>query len=310
MAKKHKHSAKPCRGWFDIDAPSGPLRIRRDTTTSAAASLENHREFLVESEAQYTDSMDCESRKGWDNNRGFEGALEDLVMGDAEQAAAIADMAQRIGCAMGAIITGETKKMKHSTIGSVLDVGRALSGDPEFMLRRRRVRSNSGKLIRIGISGSAHCGVEATDLMAHGAMALALVSSLENRGYDVGLYRVDGAKGYGSGVPRSFFFTECKRPGAHVNPAKLAATLASPAYLRRITFGVWEQDEIFAERFGSGYGRPCDPDKKDLRAFGLDMLIGGVANWAPDGGWGQSPEKLAAWFVKDGWPAIKKDLGV
>ena len=311
-----KKKCEPNNGWYDWEAPSGLRRVRRETPQTLLASLVGHKELMSGPSAPHKFKSSLKEGKGesWDLGRGFDGAVEDASQGSAEQSVRVAEIANLLMARIAGQLGGVTKKLKHSDQGSIVDVSRALSGDPEYMIRRKRVKSSVGKMIRIGANCSVawHVGAEST--AKHGAMMVAAANVLERRGFDVGLYSVCAVERRG-GYPDSYFVTECKRPGTFVNPALVAGIMGTPAFFRRIVFAAWEQDaEGFEESYGYGYGSVRNAKAEDMKALGIDYLIPGIGAGGgdqPAGGWRDaSPEDIANYFADKVWPEMKKALGV
>ncbi len=116
----------------------------------------------------------------------------------------------------------------------------AIAGDPENMFSLRRVEApNNGKIVTIVYNNCVSAGLSAETLMLRGAIALALVDSLESCGFRCEVQIGSGCRQRGA-HPQHETFVTLKRPEEPLNIDTLSFWLVHPSTFRRMIFSIWE----------------------------------------------------------------------
>ena len=301
---------KPCNGWTDQKIGGNTVRVRRESVSTLAASLRDHKNWLAQCSHTFKSSIKEGRERDWDLGKGWDGVWQDMETGDTKRAQKIADLAGRIAAKIQGKVAGDITKWRWSMEGKRFNPGRFLAGDPNCMGRRRKARSKYGKVIRVGVSICLPWWVKAKSIEKHGAVSLAICMALEKRGFDMGLYAI-AKNGNNKGKRVSTLAVEAKAPSAYTNPAKIAACLGSPGFFRRICFAAWEQDEpSWPDYYGWGYGKANQKvDQSDAQHFGLDVVIPGMREWG-NKIWERSEEEIVEWFLSTGWDEIRERMGI
>lgn len=141
-------------------------------------------------------------------------------------------------------------RIVYDVVGEVPDIGLALTGVPEFMMRsEERLEQQDGHVVRIVVNVSASSSISASALIARGVVLAALVQLLEIGGMRAEVVTVWCADRFAS------FTTPVKYADQPLDMPRLAFTLAHPAMLRRLMFSCLEQ---FPVGFPGAYGRPTN----------------------------------------------------
>lgn len=146
-----------------------------------------------------------------------------------------------------------TKKRIKSVVGSSVIVPRYLTGRPNCMRRRIKLKGQS-KVINIGLDISAPCSVTPKEFQDVGKMIINTIASLEKTGYRINLRvgNVAGAKERGT-LKLAGFSILAKSSGAQTNYKKLAFLATDIAILRGLSFGWMVRNEDMPHHEHLGY---------------------------------------------------------
>lgn len=154
----------------------------------------------------------------------------------------------------------------YDVSGSMVDVDRFVSGEPENM-----IDFVSGvkpkQVIDVKICGGFSAGVDKSIVFKRGELLLGMIDALESNGHQVDLSII--IPSYAGGRPRRSsgktkryeMFTQVilKNAGYSLNRDIVAFAVCHPAFFRRIVFAVWESDKDIMKHYLShtalGYGR-------------------------------------------------------
>jgi hypothetical protein len=188
----------------------------------------------------------------------------------------------------------------RDTYGGRVDVGRYLAGEPDCMVRTKRVkRRGNAKVVRIVIPTTYSCSVSETTVRKRGAAVVALVDVLNRAGNRLEVWAHNQIR---VGDNRESIATMVQDPAEPVNMARIMFALAHPGWLRRIIFGVQENPAVWPEAWivarGGGYGNciSTPPQAGDIPGDGdgptvvLPALQG-------NGGW--SVEESVEWIIRE-----------
>jgi hypothetical protein len=140
------------------------------------------------------------------------------------------------------------------------------------MLAREDVEAEaSGKIVRLVVQGSTSAAIPAAQIVARGALIVALVDCLEAAGRSVEV-SVSFAVSHDGDRSETVFCA--KRAGEPVEIDRLAFVLAHPSMQRRLAFACWESDAPYIVKAGLSYGYVSDAaDRGDLYIPGSDSRI-------------------------------------
>jgi hypothetical protein len=165
-------------------------------------------------------------------------------------------------------------ELHYDVAGDMLDIGRFVAGEPEeFMSIVPAEVEQEPRVLKLGVSVSANAHVSPESMMRRGAMAVALVDTLEAHGKRV---QVD-CESHTSVVTTTGrfhltgFSVRLKEADGPVQMANLVFMLAHPSVLRRMDFAWLEHLPPRARqmfRVGRGYGHPAN------QTAGYDIHIG------------------------------------
>lgn len=174
--------------------------------------------------------------------------------------------AQRLHEGLAAVLPPTTShtKLNHSVAGHYADVPKYLTGLPDNMITRGKVRGQA-PVVSIVVSLTASGSVDASHYANFGAAMVAVIDKLEAAGRRVDLYvAFPNAMNY----TRAIVGWKVKEAGEHVDLGALAFSLAHPAAYRRFGFGLWERTG--AANYTVGYGRCSDLTEEDAALLGIE----------------------------------------
>lgn len=176
----------------------------------------------------------------------------------------------------------------------------AAAGDPCSMVDLAPVEDRVRPIIRLIVCRSGSAAYGADEFLNYGAAVLSYIEGLENFGFRVEITvsfacTMDGQKQVDTRVI-------VKKAEEHFEIDKLAFSLASPAFFRRLGFGVWESIPEIDTILGWGYGTPRNLDEKE--AEDGQIILPGVNMVAPGD---KSLKSPAAALAKIG-PMIEAQL--
>lgn len=147
----------------------------------------------------------------------------------------------------------------YDVSGSMVDVDRFVSGEPENM-----IDFVSGvkpkQVIDVKICGGFSAGVDKSIVFKRGELLLGMIDALESNGHQVDLSIIIPCFARGRSK-RYDMFTQVilKNAGYSLNRDIVAFAVCHPAFFRRIVFAVWESDKAIMKHYLSrtrgGYGR-------------------------------------------------------
>lgn len=148
--------------------------------------------------------------------------------------------------------------------GSVVDIGRYLSGEPENMIGYEVTPvTRAGRVITLCASVAVSSGITQKQIRKRGYGIAGLAFALSRLGYAVELWADLSAR---EGVTIGRIRTLVKGANDELDPAKIMFAYAHPAMLRALMLSAMHEfpaairDELVP---GGGYGCPTDP-KQDL----------------------------------------------
>lgn len=164
----------------------------------------------------------------------------------------------------------------YDVCGSVPDVDRFLTGEPENMIQFSEEKTfGRGKVVKLHVNGAASCGVSAKTMFCRGAAVVALIDALEKLGHSCEVWTADAIADVFRGDDSVLQYeVELRGPGSPIDMDRMAFSLAHPSWLRRLCFSAMEQepDEV-RRRFGIGrhYGYPTESRGLTGEEFGIDV---------------------------------------
>jgi len=220
--------------------------------------------------------LECADAPGWQRNRSsrrhgmsdwagtpdWETAIRQARYGWPEGLARMSEMAARLERAV-AQRARSRQEVFWDVAGSVVDVGRFVTGDPENMMEfEPQPQDARGRIFVLKVNLSASASVDSKVLFWRGAAIMGLTDLLEKNGFSV---EIQGCEAVHSGGLRYVVRFPVKAAGAMLDQDRLAFALASPSMLRRVLFAVEENESpAIVERMGfncgGGYGCPADDD--------------------------------------------------
>ena len=169
-------------------------------------------------------------------------------------------------------IKSKKRRMEFSDEGDEVDYDKMMSGNPEFFKTCVREESDGPTTVTIVIDTTTPANRQSEDILWRGAAAIALTILLEDRGYTVELWCVNGSKLWGgknTGVMTAFCLKKTSDP---LDYSTLVNTVSGWFY-RSVTFTLLETMAKHAgERTAYGYGTCHNPDQTDLDKFNDDEL--------------------------------------
>lgn len=153
----------------------------------------------------------------------------------------------------------------HDVAGSMVDIGRYLSGEPECMLEFAPLPTPAaGRVITLCASVSVSGAISADTLKRRGAAIAALAFALERLGFNTELYADDSSEGGSYKGHTALAQTRVLIKGAndYLDPAKVMFGYAHPGMLRGLLIPIMHSYPKALHRamgVGSGYGSPTPP---------------------------------------------------
>lgn len=165
-------------------------------------------------------------------------------------------------------------EMNHAVTGAFVDVSRFIEGHPENMLEFQD--EPAPRHITLAINTGKHCEVKAREMELAGAVALAVIDTLNRSGFAASLivatatesYKMHGKGAIATGKIALTTFP-LSRAGEPVDPDQLAFWLCHPAAHRQLIFGFWDtcpRDFYFGTRQDHRRGIPRTPTAEDAGA--------------------------------------------
>lgn len=159
----------------------------------------------------------------------------------------------------------------NETEGDEVDYDRLQSGQP-FWRSAKREESTGPTEVTILTDVSTPGRVASENILWRGAVALALAQILEEKGFKVELWVIDGGNLFNNSSRPVYIAANLKRASDPLDTSTLINTVAGWFY-RTVTFTLFE---TLADRTGNectvGYGRPIVPKAVDLDKITPDEL--------------------------------------
>lgn len=159
----------------------------------------------------------------------------------------------------------ERPELVHDLVGSCVDVGRYLAGEPDNMMA---VRFNQvpTPVVKIGVDKAVSGGVSERRIQALGKNILVLIESLRMAGIPAEVWACEAVSGRGNDVLD--YRVKVQDPSRPIDVSRLAYWVAHPSALRRTLFCVAESEDsnirdIFGIKRYGGYGMPYADWAKD-----------------------------------------------
>lgn len=224
----------------------------------------DYSEFLAFAEQEVVEAEDTSRRIGREyffGTSSFEEAMDLARKGWTAGAARVEALYNRMYRAVGEKV--KKTAIEYGVSGSVVDVGRFCSGEPEcFMEFTEQVVDGPGRILTITVNLFLSCGIDDQTVFLRGAGVMTLVDALEEAGYSVAINGRLFVKNKNRHT-EDFLFP-IKRPGEAVESDRLAFIMCHPAFFRRLLFSVGEHLKPFRDHVGyhdsSYYGCPVYPD--------------------------------------------------
>lgn len=217
----------------------------------------------------YDGSISNKRKPEWDLSAGYDGAMRMCRDGWSDGARDLSNLLH------AADIKNDKRTVeKWDIAGYEPDVARYLGGDPAHMRRRTRNPDvTRAPVVSIIYNITANANITAKSLALMGSAMVAIVDQLETRGRRVDLCAafVAGLNG-GNRVVTGW---RVKSPEDQMDLAAVAFSIAHPAAMRRIAFGMEERSPRHFQQPGYGSsmtilpGELPDTDEDALRVQGL-----------------------------------------
>jgi len=146
--------------------------------------------------------------------------------------------------------------------GSVVDVGRYLSGEPECMIDFvPEPSARMGRVVKVIVNGICSASVESKRIIKRGVVVCALIDAIHKLGMGVEVYAEFPTNDYAINSPKGkvhTFLVKLHSSEQLLDINNLMFGLCHPSMLRRISFSVMEQTkwEPAKTLIKSGYGYP------------------------------------------------------
>lgn len=157
---------------------------------------------------------------------------------------------------------------RWSVAGSVVDIGRYLSGENENMVEVVRGRAQS-PVLKLCIERCVSANTYAEDIENTGASVLAAVECLRTAGVPAEVWVSFTTTSWGKSTkPQNSIQVRIQEAGRPIDIDVLAYWTMHPTALRRLAFAYWEQSPTeIRDQFGfwstNGYGGASTPANKD-----------------------------------------------
>jgi len=233
----------------------------------------------------------------WDYGTGWDRALSLAAVGWPDGLARVdairAEISQHVNRQLTAL------GWQYDVAGALPDVARYLAGDPENMLNPT-AEPAPRRVVRVVVSMSASCKVNADVLYQRGAVAVALVDALETCGtrVDVVVAHCHSASSNPDNLANTrALAVTVKGAEDAADVDRLAFALCHPATLRRLQFAYMETsyDATARARYEIGnhgnYGYTADLPAADRG----DVYLPAAKSWEPQ--W-STPAAAAKWILE------------
>lgn len=218
----------------------------------------------------------------WTGTKSFEDAANLALHGWSEGLAQIEKITAQIDHVIGSKI--ERPSAVYDIVGSCVDVGRFITGEPDCMMSFQPDEVTAhGKIVRVVLNFAASCSVSPEVLMGRGAAICALLQGLQSAGMSVELELAMAVDDYSD--EKYIQSITAKRSTDVLELDRVAFICAHPSMLRRMSFAVSEKEPMkVREQFGfiegSGYGRPCEiPEGEGRGDIYLGRALLGEVQW-------------------------------
>lgn len=178
--------------------------------------------------------------QAWNGNAGYSEAVA-LAKTGWPDAPKLSELAEQIAPTE----TRTAHEMQHAVTGACVDVSRYLEGHPECMLEF--CDEPAPRSLSIAIDASKACDVTAREMELAGAVALAVIDTLNRSGFNVDLSLVTAIEGYKiikkrprATGERAITKFPISRAGEPVDVDQLAFWLCHPAAFRQLILGFWD----------------------------------------------------------------------
>ncbi len=187
--------------------------------------------------------------------------------------------------------------IQYDTTGTLLDVGRFAVGEPEHWgnWEYSLIDGEGTKYVHIVMNGTASCGIEASVLIARGAVVSALVNLLELGGCRAKVTLAYAVTPRADAPPIFQTTVTLKQYDEPLDLDRLTYALAHPSTFRRLFFSLMEcQPTALCHAMGvprGGYGSQGDLLKADQGDIYLGSMSYGAVDW-------ENPESAERWALK------------
>lgn len=259
-------------------------------------------EFLEFAENRKAVSADPDYQRSHDTSgsypefcrtRDFAHALELARYGWPEGVAAAKPLTDALFDKVTSLV--EREEVLHDVVGSSIDIGAYLNGDPECWTRMEShiVDGNSPRIFRLVYNASASAGITPDTMIGKGAAIAALVKALEFAGHRVEVWCIPWAGSshkYGSGRPEHETRVLVKAADQDLDFGRLVFALAHPSTVRRLGFACLEADRTI-KTLGKGYGRPADCEESERGDIYIGRSFYGEPQWT-------DAQSVIAWILE------------
>jgi hypothetical protein len=184
----------------------------------------------------------------WDDNVGWEKAMEFTKFGDPKLVSKASETVDRL--VENFQITQIPRKQYISSIaGSRVSVPEYLAGSP-FCMKRRVPREMAVRSINIYVSTTCAAAIDAKNMLKRGATILALLEYLQVTQVAVGLYLL--AETYGRTDGDFIQVIQVESDPLDLSTAGFA--IAHPSFARHLTYGMAEKMDGFNGAWGREHG--------------------------------------------------------
>lgn len=199
--------------------------------------------------SRYTDGYS----KGWSGDPSYEVAEDRFLNGWDKAVEILLPRVEAINRSIQEAIP--TPRPYYDISGGAIDVGLYLQGVPEHMMALHRTESPM-RSVHIVVNVSASGGVTAKTIESRGAVIVGLAYGLDRLGVPIKLSVYDVAV---SGSNHYIVSVNAKDEGSPLDLGRLTYAIAGPGMLRRMFFGVEENEppemaRMFGFAAGKGYG--------------------------------------------------------
>lgn len=160
-----------------------------------------------------------------------------------------------------------SQEIKFDLSGEMVDIGRAVSGEPENMIQFHKsedsLLTHGNKIQRIYVITSYHCGISTPTVFTYGALTTALIHSMELHGFKTELISRQCVRGDNHDIN---LIIDCtiKKLSDPLDIDQIGFVFAHAGFLRRIGFSIFEQVKTLPDlqKLGvypnNGYGYPIN----------------------------------------------------